>query len=247
MEINTYKKTKDYEEKNKLNAEKMYSDDISFFISLYDQNLDITEWMSSSKKVDSSRSAFSLNLLHKALRFLYACHDLILRGQLNEANVLLRNVVECLLEAVDIKTHERAWSEIINGKYLFQSCFERIKKDDNLQRYNWLTSEHGKLSSFWSHENPKTIRINSVPIRYKTGETEVKQKIKVGYSYTDFHVFLCFADVVKFTREITQTIDFLFGQLLQKERSGEWLLTKKKFEEFLKKEEDFKKRHNWKD
>lgn len=247
MVIDSYDKTKKYEEENAKAVKKLYNDDILFFKFLYDQNLSIIKWMSANKKVDSARSALVLNRLHKALRFLFTGHSLALSGQCNEANILIRNIIEILLSAVDIRIHYRAWGKVLIGKYSFKECCERIMNSQNLRRYHWLMSQHGKLSNFWSHENLKTDRIKSHPTTYETGEFAIRQELSVGYSHTNLRLWLCLADFIKLCREITQTIDFLFNQVLQKERSTEWLETKKKFEQLLIKEKTFKIRNNWRD
>lgn len=247
MIVDSYEKTEKYEKENTLMAKKLLSEDLQLFKFLYDQNLSIIKWMSVNKKVDSARAAFVLNRLHKALRFLFTGHNLALSGQCDEANILIRNIIELLLSSIDIRPHNRAWGEVQVGKYSFKRCFERITKDQNLCRYHWLIIEHGKLSGFWSHENLKTDRIESHPTTYETGEFAISQELQVGYSHANPRLWFCFADFIKLCREITQTIDFLFNQVLQKERSIEWLETKKRFEQFLIKEKTFKIQPNLKD
>ena len=247
MIIDSYDKTQAYTEENLREAMKIHSEEFSFFKFLYNQNLEITNWMSSGKKIDSARSAFVLNRLHKAQRFLFTCHTLILSGQCDEANVLMRNIIELLLRAVDIKIHDRGWGKIQASSYSFNTCFDRIKSNDILRRYHKFITEHGKLSGFWSHENFKTDRIESILTTDQDGEQRVRQELSTGYSHKNPLMWIYLADVVKLSREITQTIDFLFGELLQKERKEEWETTKSKFEGFLKKEKVFKEKIGWKD
>jgi len=245
MIIDTYEKTENYEKENTLNSKKLYARDLSFFKFLYDQNLCIIKWMNDNKKVSSARQAFVLNRLHKAQRFLFSGHNLALSGQCNEANILKRNIIELVISAVDIMLHSRAWGETQADKYSFKNCFERVKENEQLNRYHWLIIEHGKLSSFWSHENLKTDRIKSH--QFREAEGLVVQELSVGFSHTNPNLWFYFVDFIKLCREITQTIDFLFNQILQKERIDEWLETKSKFEIFLTKEKNLKNKYNWKD
>lgn len=199
--IDTYEKANEFFRNNRIAVEKKYRSQIREFEKYYN---DLVRKITIPSKTLNEQKYISICLLLKALKYIYTVFDLILSGHVHESSIILRNVIELRIVALDIAFNEegyKTWKacykeRMINLKnkrvdssvfnrdiYKLKKTIERIKSNKALLDYidrKDILKMRGVLSEYWCHENLYNIVRRIDWIDNKNGTKTIKAYL--GYS-----------------------------------------------------------------
>jgi len=226
--LDTYKKAKEFFQKNRIIAEEKYKDRVEKFEENYN-NL-IRKITGLSQKLHEQKN-ISISILLRALKYIYIVFDLVLSGHVHESSVILRNVIELRMVALDIAFNDKGykiwkacWQErtasIKNQRvnssafnrdiYKLEGVIKRIKFNKTLLDYinrRDILKAWGVLSEYWCHENLYNIVRRIDWIDNKNGTKTIKAYL--GYSALNSGLGEYIDDILKHLKELNDDFEFI--------------------------------------
>lgn len=226
--LDTYKKANGFFKRNRIIAEEKYKDRVEKFEKNYDGL--IKKMIESSQKLNEQKN-ISICLLLRVLKYIYTAFDLILSGHVYENNILLRNIIELRIVALDIAFNDEAykiwkacWHERVahtknqrvnssafdRNIYKLDRVIKRIKSNKVILNYinrkdilkNW-----GVLSEYWCHENLYNIVRRIDWIDNKNGTKTIK--VSLGYSALSPGLGEYIDEILKNMKELDDDFEFI--------------------------------------
>ena len=228
--LDTYKKANKFFQGNRKSVEEKYKYQIKEFERYYD---DLIRKITAPPQNLDEQKYISISLLLRALKYIYTALNLVLFGHVHERSIVLRNVIELRMVALDIafngegyKIWKACWQEkerIVNTKnkkvdssafnkdiYKLYKTKKRIKSNKTILDYinrKDIFKNWGALSEYWSHENLYNIVRKIDWIDNKDGTKTIKPYL--GYSVSNSGLGEYINDTLKNIKELNDDFEFI--------------------------------------